>query len=142
MLTIDKADAKAKELCKYVNDNSLDVVFLGYLKKEELLEIIKHTILVFPSYIETVGLPLVEAQIFDAVILVSDCPYAKDVCQTYEKTIYFNCFDELSIAEGIKRGIELDKNLKRKLQYAIPEMYKPEVTWKKVVDYIEEISCG
>lgn len=36
---------------KYVNDNSLDVVFLGYLKKEELLEIIKHTILVFPSYI-------------------------------------------------------------------------------------------
>lgn len=45
------ADAKAKELCKYVNDNSLDVVFLGYLKKEELLEIIKHTILVFPSYI-------------------------------------------------------------------------------------------
>lgn len=50
---------------KYVNDNSLDVVFLGYLKKEELLEIIKHTILVFPSYIETVGLPLVEAQIFD-----------------------------------------------------------------------------
>ena len=142
VLTIDKADAKAKELCKYVNDNSLDVVILGYLKKEELLEIIKHTILVFPSYIETVGLPLVEAQIFDAVILVSDCPYAKDVCQTYEKTIYFNCFDELSIAEGIKRGIELDKNLKRKLQYAIPEMYKPEVTWKKVVDYIEEISCG
>ena len=50
------------------------IVFLGYLKKEELLEIIKHTILVFPSYIETVGLPLVEAQIFDAVILVSDCP--------------------------------------------------------------------
>ncbi len=142
VLTIDKEETQGRNIYQYARDNALDVVFLGYLKKEELLEMISHTILVFPSYIETVGLPLLEAQIFDTVILVSSCPYAKDVCQTYEKTIYFNCFDEESIAEGIKKGIKLDKESKRKLEYEIPEIYKPEVTWKKVVNYIEKISCG
>ena len=43
------------------------------------------SVLVFPSYIETIGLPLLEARSVGAPILAADCLYARDGVEDYEK---------------------------------------------------------
>jgi glycosyltransferase involved in cell wall biosynthesis len=42
------------------------------------------TALVFPSFIETFGLPLTEAASFGLPIIVADLPYAREVLKGYE----------------------------------------------------------
>ena len=48
---------------------------------------------VFPSYIETIGLPLLEARSVGARILAADCRYARDLVGDYQKAEFFEMFD-------------------------------------------------
>ena len=47
------------------------------------------SILLFPSYLETVGLPICEAMSVGAPVLLSDCLYARDVAKEYANARYF-----------------------------------------------------
>jgi glycosyltransferase involved in cell wall biosynthesis len=56
------------------------VTFLGHLSRNELFrQYEKASLLVMPSLVETVGLPLVEALSVGLPVVVSDRPYAHDV---------------------------------------------------------------
>jgi len=57
----------------------------GYLSKNEMVrEYLESDIILFPSKLETFGLPLVEAASLGKPILVLDKPYAHDVLVEYE----------------------------------------------------------
>lgn len=63
--------------------------------------------LVFPSYIETFGLPLIEAAMTGLPILVSDLPYAREVLYGYEGAVFvkYNNSDAWTKAIGnLKKG--------------------------------------
>lgn len=81
-----------------VEDNQLPVSFVGSLPREEVLDYYSKSILVFPSYIETVGLPLIEAKMHGAPIIVSDCSFSHEILNNYENAYFFNPFkvNELS----------------------------------------------
>lgn len=65
------------------------ITFIGELQYSEVLEYYKLShVIVFPSYIETVGLPLIEACAFGKRILVSDCEYSKETLKGYELAKY------------------------------------------------------
>jgi glycosyltransferase involved in cell wall biosynthesis len=54
---------------------------LGYMSQEQLsLEYERATVLVLPAFVETVGLPLLEAMRHGCPVVVADRPYAFDVC--------------------------------------------------------------
>lgn len=59
-------------------------VFAGNISREEVYSILKGSnALVFPSKLETYGLPLKEATQFGINILASDMPYAREVLRGY-----------------------------------------------------------
>lgn len=100
-LTVDK------ESFPYVAKNpnlKNKVIFLGSISYEEVLALYKTVnCLVFPSYIETYGLPLVEAQQFNLKIVAADVDYAREVLSKYEKVKYCNHADKLNWRNNIKR---------------------------------------
>ena len=70
----------------------MSVSFVGRLNEEEMRKMYLETTLIFPSYIETVGLPLLEAQVFDSWILCSNLEYSRESIGSYSKAKFFNPF--------------------------------------------------
>jgi glycosyltransferase involved in cell wall biosynthesis len=59
--------------------------FVGHLNKSQLTELYNSSsVMLFPSYIETFGLPLIEAASFGLQIIACDEPYAREVIGTYQ----------------------------------------------------------
>ena len=63
---------------------------IGRIPREQVLQMLSRSTLVFPSFIETYGLPLAEARALDAVVLAADLPYAREVLDGYENAYYFD----------------------------------------------------
>lgn len=67
--------------------------FIGTIPHSELLiKLNEMDALLFPSYIETIGLPLLEAAAYGLNILVSDLPYSRNIINDYSgaKFIKYN----------------------------------------------------
>ncbi len=82
---------------------------LGKLPYEDILRwyATAHA-LVFPSRIETFGLPLVEGMCFGLPILVADVPYAREVCTDYPGAVFLPSTD--AVAWGRAIATHLDAN--------------------------------
>ena len=75
------------DLYRFVHSNNLEnqIIFQGKIPHEKLLEMYQSSVgLLFPSTIETLGLPLIEAARFGLPIIASDMDYAKEVLDGYE----------------------------------------------------------
>lgn len=110
-ITLDhnkELDYRIKELEPYI-------VFLGSVQFEKLLDMyLDMDLLVFPSYLETVGLPLVEAAYFGLPVLASDLPYAREAILGYEGACFVKYNDPRLWAEEI---INLYGNRKKYVGY-------------------------
>lgn len=63
-----------------LDDTNIKIINLGTVSKEKVIDILNSTeTLVFPSLIETFGLPLVEACQLGTFVICSDLPYTYDV---------------------------------------------------------------
>jgi glycosyltransferase involved in cell wall biosynthesis len=77
------------------------VIGLGYLAEAELAAAYRSaTVLVMPSFVETVGLPMLEAMQHGLPVIAADRPYAHDVCA--DAGLYFDPTDERQLASSIK----------------------------------------
>jgi glycosyltransferase involved in cell wall biosynthesis len=75
---------------------------LGYVSGEQLWHhYARAHALIFPSIVETVGLPLVEAMQAGLPILAADRPYAREVCGG--AALYFDPNDPTSLARPLSR---------------------------------------
>lgn len=68
----------------------LNVDPIGRVPRAQVLEMLSRSTLVFPSLIETYGLPLAEARALGAVVLAADLPYAREVLNGYVNAYYFD----------------------------------------------------
>ncbi len=96
IFTFDKD--KNLELDKLIKIYELENVIklIGEIKYEKVLEYYKGSdLLVFPSYLETLGLPLLEAQQFNLSILAVDIPYSREVCQGYKNVEFIKLDKEI-----------------------------------------------
>lgn len=75
----------------------------GRLSHNQVLEMMQSSTLIFPSYIETVGLPLIEAMAARTVILAADCEYAHETLGDYPNAYYFDPFEPASLANLIEK---------------------------------------
>ena len=67
------------------------VKFIGLIPFSEILVYYKSVdVLLFPSMIETFGLPLVESAFFGLPIVASDLPYAREVLLDYQNSVFLN----------------------------------------------------
>ena len=105
--TLDSStNAVVKKLYDEVQREQLPVSFIGYLDQNAMRTKYLERTLLFPSYIETFGIPLLEAQNLGAYIIASDCEYAHDVLGSYKDCRYVTWNDPAAWADAIKETIE------------------------------------
>lgn len=87
IFTFNKGDNL--ELDKLIEKYDLKTIIklIGQISYNEVLEYYKSSdLLVFSSYLETFGLPLLEAQQFNLNILTVDLPYSREVIGSYTRS--------------------------------------------------------
>lgn len=63
---------------------------IGRVSRAEVLDLLATSTLVFPSFVETYGLPLAEARALGGLVLAADLPYAREVLAGYANAYFFN----------------------------------------------------
>lgn len=109
---VTSSTEKAPIMYNEVLKNSVvkNFVFEGIIKHENLLSYYKSaTALVFPSSIETVGLPLLEAATFGIPVFSADVDYAHEVLKDYEGVKFADVHDYDAWARGISELCETNK---------------------------------
>lgn len=102
---------------------------MGLITFDKVLQMYKSSdALVFPSYIETFGLPLIEAASFGLPIIAADLPYAREVLDGYEGVVYVKYDDPYMWRNALSM-------LKKKETY---KAFAPKnrATWKDLFDLI------
>lgn len=80
-------------LCKQIKQNNLPIKFVDTIPQKQVFDYYGRSILVFPSCIETIGLPMLEAKLHQTPILASDMPFSHEALDNYEKSYFFNPFN-------------------------------------------------
>ncbi|MGI6264790.1 MAG: glycosyltransferase [Acutalibacteraceae bacterium] len=82
------------------------LILSGAIPGEEVMELYTRAALIFPSYIETYGLPLLEARLSGAPILASDEPFSHEILDGYGDVAYFDPFDPVQLADKMAERLE------------------------------------
>lgn len=122
-LTLTECDTKSNKF-----------VCIGSIEQNSVYERMSKSVLVFPSYIESYGLPLKEARIIGTVILAADTSFAREILDGYENAYFFNPFDPYELADLMKRVIEGRIQHQEQDTLQAPK----EDSWKKIVSVLEE----
>ncbi|WP_051180459.1 glycosyltransferase [Selenomonas ruminantium] len=126
------------DLCYHLNltvdgQSTEKISFLGRLSREDVLSQYKNSCLVFPSYIETFGYPLIEAKKMGAIILASDCEFSHELLDGYSNAYFFNPFDSLELSR-LMENVASGKITRKKV---FIEMDKgDDNSWDKVIDIL------
>ena len=107
--------------------------FEGKIFYEKVLSFYKSCdLMLFPSYIETFGLPLIEAANFGLPILAADMNYAREVMGDYKGVKFLDYKDTKIWAENI---IDL---YNKRIKYE-PYNFNYETSWKDFFELIQKL---
>lgn len=84
--------------------------FEGWLSAEEVQREYQKSILVFPSAVESLGLPLYEARETGAIIVAPDLPYAREALKDYSGVIWFTPANPTSLSKALKQSWLISQN--------------------------------
>ncbi len=87
-------------------EQSENIKFLGYIPKDEVNNYYQKSALLFASYIESFGLPLLEARTYGCPIIASDCSFSREILEEYENAQFFDPFSPKDLAEKMIEYIE------------------------------------
>ncbi len=90
-----------KKLYSYAAENQLNVRFNGPISREQVFEMYTKSILVFPSYVESFGLPLLEARLSNTYVIASDCPFCREILTGYYRAAFFGSMDYKALAQKV-----------------------------------------
>lgn len=96
---------RIRKLKQIVTDENLPIEFIGSIGIKTVYEYYSKSILVFPSYIETFGLPLLEAKNHESPILASNCAFSNEILDGYEKVRFFNPYDSIELVDLLIHSI-------------------------------------
>lgn len=99
-LTIDGSENQyAADIYNKYKDN-LHIKWLGIQKREKLFELYAQSdCMIFPSHLETWGLPISEYKLTGKDILLVDLPYTHETLGTYDKVMFFKEDDSKTLAQ-------------------------------------------
>jgi len=116
-----------KQIEKYGMESQY--VFHGQQSHIVVLQMYKASrALLFPSVIETLGLPMLEAAAFGLPVLVCDLPYAHDVIGNYEGTSFIGAYDYKAWADVIARHTLNE--------YSFSPLDPQQSNWDKIINLI------
>lgn len=101
------------------NHERKNIQFLGHIKRSRVFSMYENNVLIFPSYIESFGLPLVEAALKADIILAADTEFSRELLRNYDNVYYYSYDNPKKLAklmakvikgEIISNGIPLSMN--------------------------------
>jgi glycosyltransferase involved in cell wall biosynthesis len=108
-LTISKEDLWNLKLINSYQNIKEAVLLNGYIDQSKVEKMYRESdFLIFPSLIETLGLPLLEASEFGINILSINLEYAKEVLSDYKNVVFLDCKDLQKWVESIKHFVPTD----------------------------------
>jgi len=108
----------AKIVQKYEHVEGIN--FLGLLTREEVYKYYeKVDCLIFPSKLETWGLPISEFKAFKKPILLADLPYAHETLGSFDKARFFDLKDPEQLCSLMKKFIDGELNYDRSKEYKV-----------------------
>lgn len=109
-----------------------DVIFLGYVKKDELIQLYNNAIiLIYLSFYEGFGLPLLEAIACGCPVLASDIPVFHEICGN--NISYVSPLDIIQIANRMDEMVFMPNKVK------INEGMLDKYSWEKTAQSISNI---
>lgn len=103
-LTISGLESPYSAKIKSLAEGLTCIEWLGILKREEVLKQYALTdCLIFPSKMETWGMPISEFQQTGRTILLADLPYAHETIGTYDRVRFFPAQNGLLLAEMMEQ---------------------------------------
>lgn len=78
--------------------SAAECICVGQLSLEDVYRYMRSSTLVFPSYIESFGLPLLEARRIGTLILAADTAFAREILSGYSNAYFFSPFDPAALA--------------------------------------------
>jgi glycosyltransferase involved in cell wall biosynthesis len=105
-ITIDGTENKYSRyiLKKYAHVKN--IIFTGLLTRDEVFDYyLKSDCLLFPSKLETWGLPITEMKSLNKPILAADLEYAHETVGKYDKVRFFNPYSAINVADEMKKMI-------------------------------------
>lgn len=121
------------QLYNEVKKEGLPIEFIGNLTREQVFDNYTKSVLLFPSYIETFGLPMLEAKLHKGIILASNCPFSHEILDGYEDAYFFDPFDVSELSKLMKDILECQVHYKHSSKYQI---LKEEFEGKKLIDKV------
>lgn len=87
-------------------DHQNNYIFTGQVDRKGVFRHYQKSFLLFPSYIESYGLPLAEAKAFGTIILASDTEFAQEVLADYPNKYYFEKDDYKTLGNLMVQCLE------------------------------------
>jgi len=116
-----------------------NITSIGQLPREEALRTLSGSTLVFPSLVESYGLPLAEARSLGCVVLASDRSYAREVLEGYPNAYFFDPHMPKDLARLMDAVIHGDIQRLDWTESAEPD---PTIGWRRVVAILEEVAAS
>lgn len=69
------------------------IKLLGPISRDKVMDLMASSVLIFPSYTESFGLPIIEAKGLERTLVVTDVPVLKETVGDYQPVHYFSPFD-------------------------------------------------
>ena len=133
-LTISKEDLWNLKLMNSYKNIEEAVILNGYIDQSKVEKLYRESdFLIFPSLIETLGLPLLEASEFGINILSINLEYAKEVLSDYKNVVFLDCKDLQKWVQSIKHFVPTERDRDQIVT-------KSDFTsWKSIFDYFNEL---
>ena len=98
-------NAFSRRLKRIANRMRLNIVWLGVVSHEKMADLYSCSTLVFPSHIETLGLPLLEGKKSNCPIIAADTPWVRETLSNYDRLSLFELDDFLGLRSLIRKSI-------------------------------------
>ena len=99
-LTLDGTENRYAQWLKRRFGTSTQIRFIGHQTKEQMAQHYREAdVVVFPSKLETWGLPITEAKAHSKPLLVADVPFAHETVGSYDLVSFFPCDSASALAD-------------------------------------------
>jgi glycosyltransferase involved in cell wall biosynthesis len=133
-LTIEEGDSN---YANYIIENykTAAINYIGKLSREEVFGYYKKIdCLLFPSKLETWGLPLTEAKAFQKPIFAANLPYARETIGDYDKVSFFNVNNPKELAQLLTEFV--NKTIQYQENKPVSDINSQLNDWNSIFNYM------
>lgn len=111
ILTIDGSENGYSQRVVKEYKDVRSIHFVGLLQREKVIEYYERSnCLIFPSLLETWGLPITEYVQYHKHMIIADLPYAHETAAGADNVVFFNPYDEVELSQYMEQVIESNFN--------------------------------